>query len=311
VIVASSKLMKLTAAVCDRATRRFLIPHGQRFETRLRLPVEMPIFGRSSDELHRRYSEQACARGAEIAGTLAVEADVRGKRALDVGCGEGGVAVAFAQRGSHVVAIDNSEDNVRKTAQLLAGFGDNTSVAALRMDAHELAFSDTSFDVVVLADLLEHVSDPQRVATEVVRLLRPGGLLYVSVPNKLSLWCLVRDQHYQLFGLTLMPHAIAGFYVTKVRKRAAVYAVESTFRFGTLRKLFDRHGIRLRRCTHLRSLSRLEDPETLIDPVQRRVATLLVKLGLRGIVKRLMLTRFYQTWISPGVICIARKPQPE
>ncbi|MCC6785283.1 MAG: class I SAM-dependent methyltransferase [Planctomycetes bacterium] len=49
-------------------------------------------------------------------------------------------------------------------------------------DAHELPFLDDTFDSVVCNAVLEHVGQPERVVAEMLRVLRPGGLLYAEVP---------------------------------------------------------------------------------------------------------------------------------
>lgn len=56
---------------------------------------------------------------------------------------------------------------------------DNTTLVC---DAHELPFADESFDGVIIQAVLEHVLDPARVAAEIHRVLRPGGLLYADTP---------------------------------------------------------------------------------------------------------------------------------
>lgn len=60
-----------------------------------------------------------------------------------------------------------------------AAFGPSTDVVC---DAHDLPFEDSVFDAVVCQAVLEHVADPQRVVSEIHRVLRPGGLVYSEVP---------------------------------------------------------------------------------------------------------------------------------
>jgi GT2 family glycosyltransferase/ubiquinone/menaquinone biosynthesis C-methylase UbiE/glycosyltransferase involved in cell wall biosynthesis len=57
------------------------------------------------------------------------------------------------------------------------------SAAGIRHeDVERLSFADASFDLVVSNDVLEHVDDPQRAAAEMLRVLRPGGVLLMTVP---------------------------------------------------------------------------------------------------------------------------------
>ena len=53
----------------------------------------------------------------------------------------------------------------------------------MRGDAHHLPFPDGSFDVVIISEVLEHIPDDRGAIAEMVRVLRPGGRLAVTVPR--------------------------------------------------------------------------------------------------------------------------------
>jgi SAM-dependent methyltransferase len=57
------------------------------------------------------------------------------------------------------------------------------SAAAIRGNAHQLTFPDRSFDLVIAAEILEHIPDDRAAIAEAVRVLRPGGRLAVTVPR--------------------------------------------------------------------------------------------------------------------------------
>ena len=97
---------------------------------------------------------------------------------LDVGCGEGDVSVALHElTGSRVVGLDISEvvvDHVRKRG----------------LEAHRVAigdeplpFSDETFDLVYMAEVLEHLHHPDRALTEISRVLRANGHVLITTPN--------------------------------------------------------------------------------------------------------------------------------
>jgi SAM-dependent methyltransferase len=91
---------------------------------------------------------------------------------LDVGCGTAWLARHFER----YTGIDGSADAVGQAVEA----GRNV----LRGDvSRSLPFADSSFDAVVLKDLLEHVPDPVFTVTEARRVLRPGGLLFASSPD--------------------------------------------------------------------------------------------------------------------------------
>ena len=98
-----------------------------------------------------------------------------GLRLLDVGCGGGRHAFEAQRRGLDVVALDREAAECK---ELHAG-----EVAAVNGDVLRLPFPDASFDRVVAAEVLEHVVDDAAAIAELARVLRPGGLLAVTVPR--------------------------------------------------------------------------------------------------------------------------------
>ncbi|MFL5950790.1 MAG: class I SAM-dependent methyltransferase [Gaiellaceae bacterium] len=98
-----------------------------------------------------------------------------GRRVLDLGCRDGALTQAYLE-GNEVVGVDADREALAEAARL----GIETRWADLDQP---LEFADTSFDVVVAGELLEHLRDPQRLVSEVERVLRPGGTFVASVPN--------------------------------------------------------------------------------------------------------------------------------
>jgi 2-polyprenyl-6-hydroxyphenyl methylase/3-demethylubiquinone-9 3-methyltransferase len=113
---------------------------------------------------------------AEVIGPLA------GKRVLDVGCGGGLLAERFAAAGACVVGIDPQEACVAAAREHAGRSG--LAVAYHRMSGERLAFDDGSFDVVVAADVLEHVEDLPGTVGEAGRVLRPGGVFVFDTVNR-------------------------------------------------------------------------------------------------------------------------------
>jgi len=100
-----------------------------------------------------------------------------GVRCLDVGCGDGQAAVAWMNgRGSEYVGVDVSEEAVARARSI--------GLDARHIeDASALPFEPNSFDVVVCLEVLEHLFAPAEAATEILRVLKPGGVLVATVPN--------------------------------------------------------------------------------------------------------------------------------
>lgn len=96
-------------------------------------------------------------------------------RVLDVGCGAGHTALAFAAGAAEVVALDLTEAMLDQ-ARRLAGERGLANVAFRRGDAAELPFADGSFDVVTSRLCAHHYARPAESACEAARVLAPGGV---------------------------------------------------------------------------------------------------------------------------------------
>jgi ubiquinone/menaquinone biosynthesis C-methylase UbiE len=98
---------------------------------------------------------------------------------LEIGCGLGTDLVKFARCGARVTGVDLSARSVELVQQrlVLEGLEGDVRVA----DAAALPFSDRSFDVVYSWGVLHHTPDTVRAASELFRVLRPGGRFCVML----------------------------------------------------------------------------------------------------------------------------------
>lgn len=103
---------------------------------------------------------------------------VRGKRVLDIACGEGyGTAALQRASSKHTVGIDLSRSTCARARKR---YGE----MFLAGDAHAIPFADGSIDVIVSFETIEHIGRPEAFLDECVRILAPKGLLILSTPNK-------------------------------------------------------------------------------------------------------------------------------
>ncbi len=97
-------------------------------------------------------------------------------RVLDMGCGPGWLLKAFERRGWET---KGTELSVEAAAFAREALGLDVESRELR----DLAFPGRSFDAVILWHVLEHLPEPEAALREVARILKPGGVLFLGVPN--------------------------------------------------------------------------------------------------------------------------------
>ena len=113
-----------------------------------------------------------------------------GHALLDLGCGTGRHTFEALRRGADVVALDLSGQDLLGVESMIAAIvvaGEATAPdgsVALRADALALPFPDNSFDRVIASEILEHIGQDEAAIAEIFRVVRPGGLVAVSVPRR-------------------------------------------------------------------------------------------------------------------------------
>jgi ubiquinone/menaquinone biosynthesis C-methylase UbiE len=118
---------------------------------------------------------------------------------LDVGCGNGANTALFAQSLARVAGVDVEPERLQAARDYAREHGlDNVEYAIT--DGRSISYPDSSFDHVTCFDVLEHVEDEQQTLSEIARVLRPGGVLSISVPNK---WYLM-----EVHGFRLKPESL-------------------------------------------------------------------------------------------------------
>lgn len=100
--------------------------------------------------------------------------DVRGKRILELCCGNGYLAVYFARKGAWLAGVDISTVAVEHAQARVEANGCRDGLAFVRGSAFELAFAEGSFDFVV-SNSAHHLQDWERLGEQVHRVLKPGG----------------------------------------------------------------------------------------------------------------------------------------
>jgi len=161
------------------------------------LPVEEST-RRIYDNLFSAYDEKRFQESVELFAMRQRKWGVppewfKGKTCLDVGCGQGRFVVALGRLGAaKAIGVDINEMGLesgrnRQWAKELS------NIEFLRASAGDLPFTDKYFDYVICSGVLLLMDDPKKGFAELVRVVKPGGRLFLSMYGKGGLKWLVND----------------------------------------------------------------------------------------------------------------------
>jgi ubiquinone/menaquinone biosynthesis C-methylase UbiE len=160
----------------------------------------------------------------------------------DIGCGAGTQAMLWAREGHHVFGIDINEPLVELGRERTKQAG--LSIDLVTGTATALPWPDESIDICLSPELLEHVKDWQTCVAEASRVLRPGGVLYMSTTNKLcpvqhefdlpaySWYPAALKRHYERVAVTSRPELV----------NHAKYPAVNWFSYYSLRRYMQQCG---------------------------------------------------------------------
>lgn len=193
-----------------------------------------PGFYAQSSALHDAASRQV--KAAKIVHCLQQsEVLPLPKRAavLDLGCANGFVLEALKLEADCVVGLDYDRD-----ALLAAQASGRVGAGLLHGDAMALPLADESCDLVICAQVYEHVPDDQQLVHEMYRVLKPGGAVFFSGPN----WLFPIEGHYNLPFLHWLPSRIADAWLRALGRDERYY--ERTRTWWGLRRMLREFAIR-------------------------------------------------------------------
>jgi 2-polyprenyl-6-hydroxyphenyl methylase / 3-demethylubiquinone-9 3-methyltransferase len=107
---------------------------------------------------------------------------LKGLRMLDIGCGGGILSEPLARLGAEMVGADPSEDNI-KAAQVHAGEA-GVVVDYRATTAEDLAAAKERFDIVLVMEVVEHVTDVNAFVATCAAMVKPGGLMMIATLNR-------------------------------------------------------------------------------------------------------------------------------
>jgi SAM-dependent methyltransferase len=190
-------------------------------------PMPVPVKGVAqhyeldADNYFQHHDLEGKALGARAMMTRAEQLTGGKGKILDIGAGRGELLRAACEAGWSAVGIEPSASFAEYAAQY--------SGAQIKREPLEQHFPDASFDVVVLSAVLEHLYDPDDIIKEIARILRPGGALFLDVPNEQGLYFQVGNLYQRLRGRdwtvnlapTFEPFHVFGFNPVALRRLVA------------------------------------------------------------------------------------------
>jgi ubiquinone/menaquinone biosynthesis C-methylase UbiE len=160
------------------------------------------------------HADYIDARGAELTGRLlALAAPAPGERVLELACGTGGVGIAAAELVGPAGEVVLSDVAPEMTAIAAARARGLANVSARPLDLERIDEPDGAYDAVLCREGLMFAVDPAGAASELRRVLRPGGRFAVAVwgPRERNPWlALVFDAVSAVVGAPVPPPGIPG-----------------------------------------------------------------------------------------------------
>lgn len=167
------------------------------------------------DEVGRRKKATKIVR---VISHFLGRSDLAGLTALDIGCSTGFVADALHEAGAEVTGLDIDDPGLARARER---FG--SKIAFLNASGDAIPMPAQSVDIVIFNHIYEHVVDADAVMADIRRVLRPDGLVYLGLGNRLG----IMEPHYKLPFLSWLPKQIAHRYVRSTGRAASYY---ETFR---------------------------------------------------------------------------------
>lgn len=205
-------------------------------------------------------------------------------RVLDLGTSTGIIGAHLANSCKQVVGLDIDLPAVTHAS----GHHNQSNLAFTLGDGMQMPFADNTFNVVICAQIYEHVPDASRLLADIHRVLKPGGVCYFAAGNRLMLM----EPHYRLPLLSVMPKLLAHLYLRLAGRGNHYY--ETHYTYWGLKRLVERFDV-------IDYTARvIADPDGfgcayMVAPGSRkqRIALQLIQ---------------HAYWLVPGYIWLLRKP---
>jgi MPBQ/MSBQ methyltransferase len=227
-------------------------------------------------------------------------------RILDIGCGYGSFVVACRREGFESFGIDAAQFEINFAKERIRNElqDDNLGNIFQVMDAQDLRFEDSRFDLVTLWNSIEHIPNTHAVFSEVFRVLKPGGVCVILAPNYLAFR---KEAHYLVPWFPLLPKWIGKFYLQILGRRPSFLMNDIHYvTIPRVQKMLKHQGFLLEfaRDDEVARALRLD---TIHNQLKRSLIKSVIKVAGQEWAKR-MLTLYLKNPFSGSIKLIARKP---
>jgi SAM-dependent methyltransferase len=184
----------------------------------------------------KRARELSIERGKFVSSVINQQIKTTNLNVLDLGSGEGGTSKVFSED-NFVVSLDLSLIRLQRqridvissesSSEKSSTNDKNRFLPAVEMTKQELVngsalklpFSNSTFDLIIIQDVIEHLTNTSDFYSEVKRVLKTNGVIYLSTPNKLSIFNFFSDPHFGLPIVSILKReTIKKYFLKHFRK---------------------------------------------------------------------------------------------
>lgn len=202
---------------------------------------------------------------------------------LDIGSSTGIIDNYLANHFNQVTGIDIDEKAIKFAQQTFV----KDNLLFQLDDAINLSFADNSFDIVICAQIYEHVPNAKKMLQEIYRVLNPNGVCYFAANNRL----MIQEPHYNLPFLSILPKPLAHIYLKVTGKGKHYY--ETHYTYWSLKKL-------------IQQFQWVDFTDALISQPEKYDTTYMVKPGSsKQRIAQFMLKNLY--FLFPGYVWLLKK----
>lgn len=223
---------------------------------------------------------------------------VTGLKALDIGCGSGGMSLAMLKRGASEVWGVEVDKSLYDLCRIR--FRNINAATVHLVDGKTLPFHKNSFDIITSIHVLEHADDIGTFLSEIFRVLKQGGICMLECPNRIF----PIEPHNEIPFITYLPKGIADIICANFLAKLPIFKQDIRLRLKNVKSF--NHFISTG--TLVSNVNKLGGSVLLKNPGERFLAeTNISRSLLKFFEKRPKLLVLSAYWFSKNALLIFKK----